>query len=91
VKLAKEAVARGDWPVVLADHSDRSGSATWILQQVIARAAAGRRGRAAIGGVRVLDQMGRQPAAVRTSSRPGARHHSEGLVTADVPVLRRAR
>jgi microcystin degradation protein MlrC len=37
VKLAKEAVARGDWPVVLADHSDRSGSATWILQQVIAQ------------------------------------------------------
>jgi len=35
VKLAKEAVARGDWPVVLADHSDRSGSATWILQQVV--------------------------------------------------------
>ena len=35
VKLAKEAVARGAWPVVLADHSDRSGSATWILQQVI--------------------------------------------------------
>ncbi|HYD05434.1 MAG TPA: MlrC C-terminal domain-containing protein, partial [Reyranella sp.] len=37
VKLAKEAAARGDWPVVLADHSDRSGSATWILQQVIAQ------------------------------------------------------
>ena len=35
--LAKEAVARGDWPVVLADHSDRSGSATWILQQMIAQ------------------------------------------------------
>ena len=35
VKLAKDAVARGAWPVVLADHSDRSGSATWILQQVI--------------------------------------------------------
>jgi microcystin degradation protein MlrC len=35
VKLAKEAIARGEWPVVLADHSDRSGSATWILQQVI--------------------------------------------------------
>jgi len=35
VKLAKEAVARGAWPVVLADHSDRSGSATWVLQQVI--------------------------------------------------------
>jgi microcystin degradation protein MlrC len=37
VTLAKEAVARGAWPVVLADHSDRSGSATWVLQQVIAR------------------------------------------------------
>src|SRR6185503_16239665 len=35
VTLAKQALARGDWPVVLADHSDRSGSATWILQQVI--------------------------------------------------------
>src|SRR5262245_53937907 len=37
VQLAKEALARGDWPVVLADHSDRSGSATWLLQQVIAQ------------------------------------------------------
>jgi microcystin degradation protein MlrC len=37
VTLAKQAVARGDWPVVLADHSDRSGSATWILSQVIAQ------------------------------------------------------
>jgi microcystin degradation protein MlrC len=37
VTLAKEAVARGAWPVVLADHSDRSGSATWLLQQVIAQ------------------------------------------------------
>lgn len=37
VTLAKEALARGDWPVVLADHSDRSGSATWILEQVIAQ------------------------------------------------------
>jgi microcystin degradation protein MlrC len=35
VTLAKQALARGDWPVVLADHSDRSGSATWILDQVI--------------------------------------------------------
>lgn len=35
VTLAKQAVASGDWPVVLADHSDRSGSATWILDQVI--------------------------------------------------------
>jgi microcystin degradation protein MlrC len=37
VKLAREALARGAWPVVLADHSDRSGSATWVLQQVIAQ------------------------------------------------------
>jgi microcystin degradation protein MlrC len=37
VRLAKNAMARGAWPVVLADHSDRSGSATWILQQVIAQ------------------------------------------------------
>src|SRR6266540_1477954 len=37
VTLAKEAVAHGAWPVVLADHSDRSGSATWVLQQVIAQ------------------------------------------------------
>src|SRR5258705_2261653 len=37
VTLANEAVARGAWPVVLADHSDRSGSATWVLQQVIAQ------------------------------------------------------
>ncbi|HSH99843.1 MAG TPA: M81 family metallopeptidase [Reyranella sp.] len=35
VRLAREALARGAWPVVLADHSDRSGSATWILDQVI--------------------------------------------------------
>lgn len=35
VKLAKEAVARGATPIVLADHSDRSGSATWILKEII--------------------------------------------------------
>jgi microcystin degradation protein MlrC len=28
-------VGRGATPVVLADHSDRSGSATWILKEVI--------------------------------------------------------
>ena len=28
-------MARGATPVVLADHSDRSGSATWILKEVI--------------------------------------------------------
>ena len=37
VKLAKQAVAQGATPVVLADHSDRSGSATWILKEVIAQ------------------------------------------------------
>ena len=33
--LAKQAMVRGATPVVLADHSDRSGSATWILKEVI--------------------------------------------------------
>ena len=35
VKLAKEAVGQGATPVVLADHSDRSGSATWLLREII--------------------------------------------------------
>jgi microcystin degradation protein MlrC len=35
VTLAKQAVARGATPVVLADHSDRSGSATWLLREII--------------------------------------------------------
>lgn len=35
VKLAKEAQAKGATPVVLADHSDRSGYATWILKEVV--------------------------------------------------------
>jgi microcystin degradation protein MlrC len=37
VTLAKQAVAQGATPVVLADHSDRSGSATWILKEIIAQ------------------------------------------------------
>jgi microcystin degradation protein MlrC len=37
VALAKEAVARGERPVVLADHSDRSGYATWLLQEIVAQ------------------------------------------------------
>ena len=35
VALAKKAVAGGAKPVVLADHSDRSGAGTWLLDQVI--------------------------------------------------------
>ena len=35
VGLAKEAAAKGATPVVLADHSDRSGAATWILKEVV--------------------------------------------------------
>jgi microcystin degradation protein MlrC len=35
VALAKQAVERGDAPVVLADHSDRSGSATWLLKEIV--------------------------------------------------------
>jgi microcystin degradation protein MlrC len=37
VAFAKQAVAAGDTPVVLADHSDRSGSATWLLREIIAQ------------------------------------------------------
>lgn len=37
VALAAEAIRRGETPVVLADHSDRSGAATWVLQQIVAR------------------------------------------------------
>ena len=35
VTLAKQAMARGETPVVLADHSDRSGYATWLLREII--------------------------------------------------------
>jgi microcystin degradation protein MlrC len=37
VALAKQAVQGGETPVVLADHSDRSGSATWLLQEIISQ------------------------------------------------------
>jgi microcystin degradation protein MlrC len=37
VALAKRAVEACQTPVVLADHSDRSGSATWLLQEIIAQ------------------------------------------------------
>jgi microcystin degradation protein MlrC len=37
VALAKQAVAAGNTPVVLADHSDRSGYATWLLREIIAQ------------------------------------------------------
>jgi microcystin degradation protein MlrC len=37
VALAKQAVRDGKTPVVLADHSDRSGSATWLLREIVAQ------------------------------------------------------
>ena len=37
VALAKQAVGSGATPVVLADHSDRSGSATWLLREIVAQ------------------------------------------------------
>ena len=37
VALARQAVAAGAVPVVLADHSDRSGYATWLLREIIAQ------------------------------------------------------
>ena len=35
VRLAAVAMANGQTPVVLADHSDRSGAATWLLREII--------------------------------------------------------
>jgi microcystin degradation protein MlrC len=35
VRVAKEAMQKGQGPLVLADHSDRTGAATWLLQQII--------------------------------------------------------
>ncbi|SEP28173.1 Microcystin degradation protein MlrC, contains DUF1485 domain [Methylobacterium sp. UNC300MFChir4.1] len=35
VRLARAAVAKGAAPVVLADHSDRSGRATWLLREIL--------------------------------------------------------
>ena len=37
VALAKQAVQNGETPVVLADYSDRSGYATWLLKEIIAQ------------------------------------------------------
>jgi microcystin degradation protein MlrC len=35
VALAMQAIAAGETPVVLADHSDRSGYATWLLREIM--------------------------------------------------------
>ena len=35
VRLAKEAMAKSAVPVVLADHSDRTGAATWLLAEIV--------------------------------------------------------
>lgn len=37
VALARDAIKRGAAPVVLADHSDRSGCATWLLREIVAQ------------------------------------------------------
>nr|WP_245585156.1 M81 family metallopeptidase [Solimonas flava] len=37
VKLAKDALAKKQAPIVFADHSDRSGAATWLLEQIVAQ------------------------------------------------------
>jgi microcystin degradation protein MlrC len=37
VALAKQAMQSRETPVVLADHSDRSGSATWLLREIISQ------------------------------------------------------
>ena len=41
VTLAKQAIAKGETPVVLADHSDRSGSATFLLREIVAQELSG--------------------------------------------------
>jgi len=35
VALAKQAIQKGAVPYVLADHSDRTGAATWLLKEII--------------------------------------------------------
>jgi microcystin degradation protein MlrC len=35
VALAKQALQKGSVPYVLADHSDRTGAATWLLKEII--------------------------------------------------------
>jgi microcystin degradation protein MlrC len=37
VSLAKAAVAKRETPIVLADYSDRSGSGSWLLREIIAQ------------------------------------------------------
>ena len=37
VAEARAAVAEGKGPVLLADYSDRSGYATWLLQEIVAQ------------------------------------------------------
>jgi microcystin degradation protein MlrC len=37
VKLAQEAIAAAATPVILADYSDRSGYATWLLKEIVAQ------------------------------------------------------
>jgi len=37
VALAKKAQAAGETPIVLGDHSDRSGYATWLLSEIMAQ------------------------------------------------------
>ena len=37
VARVKRAIAAGETPVAPADHSDRSGSATWLLREIIAQ------------------------------------------------------
>jgi microcystin degradation protein MlrC len=62
VALAREAVAARRGPVVLADYSDRSGYATWLLGEIVAQ-----------GLSRTLVATVADPAAVEAVLRAGAR------------------
>jgi microcystin degradation protein MlrC len=62
VLLAREAVAARRGPVVLADYSDRSGYATWLLREIVAQ-----------GLSRTLVATVADPTAVEAVLRAGAR------------------
>ena len=64
VTLAREAVSAGRAPVVLADHSDRSGYATWLLREIIAQGL----GRTLVATVAAPDAVA---ALLARSAKPG--------------------
>ena len=79
VALAKQAVAVGETPVVLADHSDRSGYATWLLREIIVQ-----------GLSRHADRHDADAECDRRRSRMRSRAMHSTWRSADWPIHRRA-